>query len=114
MELVHSDQAVVERLHTVFINGEAERRMCADQNLVGALQKRAYGLDLAAIVATGSVAEIAVWLHLPVGPKSELGERLIVETCANCALRHRDDYLLYTLIGELVQRDEHQRAALAG
>ena len=87
--------------------------MSADQHLVGALKKRADGLDLSAVVAAGRVAEIPFRLHAPVGPKAELGQRLVVEARADGFLRHDDDRLLEPLILQLVERDEHERAALA-
>ena len=51
MELVHRDQPVVERLDPELIDGEAERRVRADQHLVAALKERADRVDLAAVVA---------------------------------------------------------------
>src|ERR1017187_4266185 len=72
VELVHGNQSVVELLHAELIDGEAERRMSANENLVVAFQKCADGVHLAAIVATRGVAEIPSWLYAPVGPKAEL------------------------------------------
>ena len=87
--------------------------MGADQHLVGAFKKRSDGLDLAAVVIAGRVAEIPFRLHAPVRPKAELGQRLVVEARADGFLRHDDDRLLKPLVVQLVERDEHERAALA-
>ena len=87
--------------------------MGADQHLVAALKKRPNGLDLSAVVPAGRVAEVPFWLHAPVGPKAELRQRLVVEARADGFFRHDDDRLLKPLILEFVERDEHERAALA-
>ena len=98
VELVHGDQPVVERLDAELLDGEAEGGMGADQHLVVALQERADGIDLAAIVAARRVAEVPLRLDRPVGPEAELGQRLIVEARADGLLRHDDDRLLEPLI----------------
>ena len=113
VELIHSDQPVVERLHPKPVHREAESGMGADQHLVVALKEAADRIDLAAIGA-GRIAKIPLRLHPPVGPKTELGQRLVMETRADAPFRHDDDGLFQPLIGQFVQRDEHERAALAG
>ena len=45
--------------------------------------------------------------------KPILAQRLVVEARADGLFRHDDDRLLDALIVQLVERDEHQRAALA-
>ena len=50
---------------------------------------------------------------MPVRPEPVLGKRRVVETRADGSFRDHDDGLFYALIGELVERDEHQRPALA-
>ena len=45
--------------------------------------------------------------------KPNLAQRLVVEARADGLLRHDDDRLLEPLIVQLVERDEHERAALA-
>ena len=71
VKLVHGDQPVVERLDAELVDGEAERRVGADQHLVAAFEKRADGLDLAAVVVAGRVAEIPFRLDVPVGPEAD-------------------------------------------
>src|SRR5581483_1922913 len=78
-----------------------------------AIKKRAEGLHLAAVVAAGSVAEVPFRLDMPVPPEPVFGKRLIVEARTNGFLRHDDDGLLESLILQLVERDEHEGAALA-
>ncbi|MCY1249321.1 hypothetical protein D9M72_628420 [compost metagenome] len=41
VELIDGDQPVVELLHAIRIDCEAERRVCADQHFVGALKESA-------------------------------------------------------------------------
>ena len=113
VKLVHGNQPVVELLDPVFIDGKAKRRVCADQHLVAALKKRPDSLDLTAVVGAGRVAEVPFRLHAPVGPKAEPRQRLIVEARADGLFRHDDDRLLEALILKFVERDKHERAALA-
>src|SRR5690606_32572440 len=93
--------------------GEAEGRVGADKHLVVALEKRAERADLSSIVRAGRVAEVPFRLNRPVRPKATLAQRLVIEARADRLLRHNDDCLFETLVGELVEGDEHQRAALA-
>ncbi len=113
VELVHRDQPVVERLHPEPVDGEAEGGVGADQHFVGAVQERADRIDLAAVVRAGRVAKIPFGLDMPVRPEAEFGQRLVVEAGADRLFRHDDDRLFEPLVGELVERDEHQRPALA-
>jgi len=55
VKLVHGDQVIIEGLHAIGIDCEAERRVGADQHLSVALQKCTEALDLAAVVITGRV-----------------------------------------------------------
>jgi hypothetical protein len=56
VEFIDGNQAVVEPLYAVFIDGEAKSRVRADQNFVRALKKSAESLNFAAILSAGSVA----------------------------------------------------------
>ena len=112
VELVHRDQPVVERLHAEPVDREAEGGVGADEHLVLALEERADRLHLAAILAR-RVAQVPARRDAPVRPEAMAAERLVVEAGADALLRHDDDRLLAPLVGELVERDEHQRAALA-
>ncbi len=112
MELVHRDQPVVERLDAEPVDREAEGGVGADEHLVVALEERADRFDLAAILAR-RVAQVPPRRDAPVRPEAVAAERLVVEAGADALLRHDDDRLLAPLVGELVERDEHQRAALA-
>jgi hypothetical protein len=114
VELVDRDQPVVESLHPELVDGEAERGMGAHQYLVVALQERADGLDLSAVVRTRRIAQIPLRLDPPVGPEAILCERLVIKACADRLLRHHNDGLFEALIVQLVERDEHQRPAFAG
>ena len=113
MKLVHRDQPVVELLNAEFVHGEAEGRVCADQNLVVAIEERAEGIDLPAIVGAGRIAEVPFWRNNPVSPEAVFGQWLVIEARADGFFRHHDDDLFDALIGELVERNEHERSALA-
>jgi hypothetical protein len=76
-------------------------------------RKRADRLDLAAVVVARRVAQVPLAARPPVGPEAVLGQRLIVEAGADGLFRHDDDGLLQALVVQLVERDKHQRAALA-
>src|ERR1035441_9082286 len=106
VELVHSNHPPIKRLYTVFVHGEAERRMRADQDLVGARQKCRNGLNLSAVIATRRVAEVPVRHHVPVGPKAVFTQWLIVEASTNSLLRHDDNCLPKPLVGQLIEGDE--------
>ena len=111
VELIHRDQPVVERLDAESIDREAEGGVGADEHLVVALEERADGFHLAAILAR-RVAQVPPGRDAPVRPEAVAAERLVVEAGADALLRHDDDCLLASLVGQLVERDEHQRAAL--
>ena len=113
VELIDRNQSVVERLHAVGIDREAECRMGADQHLVVAFEECAQRLDLAAVVVAWRVAQVPLGFDLPVGPEAVLRQRLIVEAGTDGLLRHNDDGLLQALVLELVECHEHQRTALA-
>ena len=113
MKLVYRDQPVVEFLDAVGVDREAKRRVRANEHAIRALEKGGDRFDFAAVVGAGRVAKVPLGLHMPVRPKSGLGERLVVEAGPNGSLGHDDDGLLDVLILELVERDKHQRAALA-
>ena len=113
VELVHRDQALVEDFRPELLHSEAERRVGADQRLVVAFKKRLHRVHLPAVVRSRRIAEVPFRLHLPIGEEAELAERLVVKARADRALRHHDDRLLESLVFQLVQRDEHQRPALA-
>src|SRR5579871_1419684 len=112
VELVDRDQSVVKLLDAVLIHSEAKRRMSADEHLVRAVEKRSNRLHLATIVVAGRVTEVPSRLDAPVRPKSELAQWLVVKARANRLFRHDDDRLLDALVLQLVEGDEHQRAAL--
>lgn len=113
MELIHGDQPIIERLHPELVHGEAEGGMGADQHLVVASQERLDRIDLAAALRAGRVAQVPFRLHLPIRPKTEPGQQLVVEARADGFLRHDDDRLSEPLIMELVEGDEHQGTALS-
>ena len=113
VELIDRDQSVVERLHAVGIDREAEGRMGADQHLVVAFEECAKRLDLAAVVVAWRVAQVPLGFDLPIGPEAVLRQRLVVEAGPDGLLGHDDDGLLDALVLELVECHEHQRTALA-
>ena len=51
VELIYSDEPVVECLDTELIDSESESRMGANKKLIITLQKFPYGIDLATISA---------------------------------------------------------------
>jgi hypothetical protein len=87
--------------------------MRAHQHFVLAFEKRPERLDFASIIRAGRIAEIPSGFDMPIGPEAELGQWLVVEARADGFLGHDDDRLLESLIVELVESDEHRRAALA-
>ena len=113
VELVNRDQTVVEGGDAEFLHRETKRRMRANQRPVGAGEKRADGIHLAAIRAR-RVAQVPPRCHRPIRPEAVLRERLIVETGADRALRHHHDGLLQPLVVQFIERNEHQCAAFAG
>ena len=113
MEFVHGDQPVVESLDPEFVDGEAERRMGADQHLVAAVEEGTDRVDLAAVIAPRRVAQVPLWRDCPVRPEAVFGERLVMETRSDRLFRHNNYGLLDALILQLVESDEHQRATLA-
>ena len=59
MELINGDQPAIEGLNAELIDGEAERRMGANEHLVIAtFEERADRVNLAAIVRSGRVAKV--------------------------------------------------------
>ncbi|WEF25155.1 hypothetical protein [Paracoccus sp. S3-43] len=62
----------------------------------------------------GDPVRLPFRLHLQVDPEAELGQRLIREGRSDGLCRHDDHRLLQSLIGELVERDEHEGAAAGG
>ncbi|KAG1061757.1 hypothetical protein G6F60_015729 [Rhizopus arrhizus] len=81
--------------------------MSADQHLVVAVEERAEGLDLAAVVIAWRVAQVPLGLNVPVGPEAILRQRLVIEAGPDRLFRHHDDGLLDALIFELVQCHKH-------
>nr|WP_236016305.1 hypothetical protein [Brucella endophytica] len=112
MKLIHRDQPVIENLNAEFIDGEAKRGMSADQNLVVAFQKRLRGIDLAAVCAR-RIAKVPFRGDMPIPIETVFRQRLVGEAGTDGFFRHNDNRLLAALVVELVQRDEHQRPALA-
>ena len=118
VELVHRDQALVEGGDAVGLHREAEGGMGADQHLVAALQESPDRAHLALVgahfVIARRITQVPLRLDLPVGEEAVLAQRLVGEAATDGLLRHHDDGLLEALVVQLVQRDEHQRARLAG
>ena len=112
VKLVDRDQPAVEHFRAEPIHGEPEGGVGTDQDPVVAVEKRFDRIDLAAVGAR-CVTEIPLRDNDPVGPESELAQRCVGEARADGPLGHHDDGLLEALIVQLVQRDEHQRSALA-
>ena len=83
VEFVDGNQPVVESLDAVLIDGEAKRRVRADQHLVITRQEYPDGLDLPAIVTAWRVAEVPLRVDAPICPEAELRERLVHEGAAD-------------------------------
>src|SRR3546814_19614037 len=86
--------------------------MGADQHLVITFKERDDAVDLAAILA-GCVAQVPFRGNGPVGPEAELGQRLVGKAGTDAFFRHDDDGLANALVRQLIERDEHEGAALA-
>ena len=113
VKLIHRDEALVEDLDAEFFHREAEGGVGADEGAVAAVQEFLQGLDLAAVLGAGGIAEVPARLDFPVGPETALGERLVVEARADGFFRDDDDGLLELLVVQLFEGDEHERSALA-
>ncbi|MGI8839584.1 MAG: hypothetical protein ACR2F8_02175 [Caulobacteraceae bacterium] len=118
VELVHRDHAVVERLDPQLVHREAEGGVGADQHLVVAGQELADRLDLgfrdARLVDARRVAQVPLRLDRPIPMEAEPRQRLVGEAAADGAFGDHDDRLGDALVVQLVERDEHQGARLAG
>ena len=112
VELVNRDQSIIERLDAEPVDREAEGGVSADEHLVVALEEGAHRLHLAAVLP-GGVAQIPARRDAPVRPEAVAAQRLVIEAGADALLGHHDDRLFQPLVGELVERDEHERPALA-
>ena len=96
------------------IDRKAEGRVGADQHLVVAFEEPPHRLDLAAVVAARRVAQVPLRFDVPVGPEAELA------SAAHRRSSRRWTFSGTTMIAclspwlcQLVERDEHQRPALA-
>ena len=112
VKLVDGDQPLIKSLDPIAVHGKAKGRMGADQYRVGAVQERTHRIHLAAIL-TGRVAQIPLGPHHPICPEPGPAQGLVIKTRPDGFLRHHHDGLFQPLVMHLVQRDEHQRAALA-
>ncbi|MCY1235393.1 hypothetical protein D9M72_480080 [compost metagenome] len=117
VELVDGDETTVEGLDAELVHCEPECGVRAHQHRVVAGQECAHGLDLGrrdlAVVLAGSVAQVPLRAHNPVGPEAVLGELFIGKAAADGALGHNDDRLLQPLVLDLVQGNKHQCPGLA-
>lgn len=71
VELIQSDEAIVECLDAELLDSVSERRMGTDQNPIIALEGRSNRVRLAT-VRSWRVAKVPLWLDMPVGPEAEL------------------------------------------
>src|SRR5689334_14615900 len=76
MKFINRDQPVVKLLDTELVHGEAEGSVGADQHPFVAIEERAEGIDLAAVVGSGRVAEIPFRCNSPISPEAVFGQRL--------------------------------------
>jgi hypothetical protein len=97
VKFIHRDEPIIEGLDAEFIDGEAKRRVRADQDFVFAAKEIFQRLYLAAIAA-GLVAEVSARLHLPVCPEARLAQRLIGKARADGLLWHHNERLLHPLV----------------
>lgn len=112
MKLIDGDQTVVECLDAIGIDRESESGVRADQHLGVAFEERAEGLDLTAVVVAWRIAQVPLWLDVPINPEAVLRQRLVVETGPDGLLGHDDDGLPQALVLQFVERHEHQSATL--
>ncbi len=117
VELIDSDEAVVEGCGPVGFESVAESGMGTDKSFVFRAKELAYGYYCAGAVWTilraRHGAEVPAGLDLPVSPEAVGSEGFIAEAGANGALGNDDDGLLDVLIVEFVKRDVHKGATLA-
>ena len=72
VELIHGDEAIIERLDAELLDSVSEGRMGTDEHLILALEERPNRVRLAT-VRSWRVAKVPLWLDMPVGPETELG-----------------------------------------
>src|SRR5699024_8828 len=111
VELVDREDGAVEGVRSEPFESEPQRRVCADQGGVGAVEEVDKRVDLARGGARG--AEVVLGLDLPVGEEAGGGQFRWGERRTDRPFRNRDDNLLPPLIVDLVQGDKHERARLA-
>src|SRR5207302_10988170 len=102
-----------ESLGPTSVRGEPAAGLRTDQRLVLAAHKLPYSIHRAITVAPRRVAEVPLRRNMPIGEETELAQWLVVKTRADASFRHDDDRLLEFLVVQLVERDKHQRPALA-
>lgn len=98
VELIDSNQSVIERRHTVSIDCEAEGCMGADQHLIVAVEERAQRLDLAAVIVARRIAQVPLRFNLPISPKAVLRQRFAIEAGTDGLFRYNNDGLLQALV----------------
>src|ERR1017187_13944 len=114
VEFVDGDKAVVERRDSKFLDSKAKGRVGANQDFIVTFQEGADGIHFSAIISARRVTKIPLRRNTPIRPEPMLRQRRVMETCTDRTFRHNDDCLLYALIRQLVERDEHERPALSG
>ena len=112
VEFINGNQAVVEGLDAEALYGKTESGVGAYEHLIIAFQERLYRVHLAAVFPR-RIAEVPLRLYFPIVVKAKLSQRLIGKAGTDGPFRHGNDSLLDALPVQLVQRNEHQRPALA-
>ncbi len=122
VELVYSDQSLVERVHAQRLQRETKGSVRTHQRLVFTLQELADSLHLALDGGAGLLtarhrAQVPARFHHPICPEAARSQRFVGKAAANGPLRHHDQRLLHAAARnparQLVQRHVHQRTALA-
>ena len=112
MELVDCEQRVVETGRVDLVERETKCGVRAEQHCGVRVEKLTKLGDLASLAAGGAQVELGT--HLPVSEKPVRRQLRWRERRPDRPLGHRHDGLGQTLVEQLVERQEHQGARLAG
>ena len=112
VKLVNRQQHIVKAVIREFLHAVAQRGMGTHQHLRCILSKELQEASLLVPLVL-HVAQVIVGRHPPVGKEAMLPQVRVLERASDALFGHRHHHLLHSLMRQLVQRDEHQRTALA-
>ena len=111
VEFVDSQQHMIERIVVQFLHAITQGGMGTDQYLrpvvLEELQEASFLIRFVL-----HIRQIEIGRHDPVGKESAIHQIGILKRSPDTFLRHSHHHFLNTLMGQLVQRNIHQRPAL--